>query len=558
MNKLKISILVAGIFCAAAIATACTNETTDTHTTAAEETTKEATEPTTEKETEPMTDNEIETTPVTEEESTEPATEAVTEEVTTEAETECHLLFEDDFDGDTLDATKWKVGTTEDQPTVQYNTALWDPSMVALDGEGHLVLTSEWDSEARGARSGAVITKGTFEAGYGYYEASIQFPLIYGRSNHFSIVTENASIDIMRSENGLKKVFYEHRLTQGETVQTLDALRAALVNVYDGRFHTFGVLRSAEGHTFYVDGRETGFVPATDFSATNENGYLALFWEALKTDGAGRGSEGKFDIPAEMIIDRVRVYSSLPETFDKAENAEATLVFNDDFDGVELDSTKWEKCPEWERQGKSQWKNDLSYVDGEGNLILKMDWNKDTQLVDCGAVRTLGRFAYGYGYYEARIRFTSHYGAWGAFWMMCGRVSSETGGATDGVEIDVIESIDNQNGAYNHNLHWDGYGQQHKAANPALITKNNVYDGEYHTFGVHRSETGYAFYIDGHLSSIVPYASCEPCPEDGYIKLTCESAAWSGGGTDECIDDMPAQMIVDYVRVWDSVPDLNP
>ena len=38
------------------------------------------------------------------------------------------------------------------------------------------------------------------------------------------------------------------------------------------------------------------------------------------------------------------------------------------------------------------------------------------------------------------------------------------------------------------------------------------------------------------------------------MKLTCESAEWSGGGSDECIADMPAEMVVDYVRVWDSVP----
>ena len=552
MKKLKFVALMASILCAAALATACTGDATDTDTTAASTTsavtTAVATDEATERATEPETD------PVTEaatEENTEAATEETTVPETTAPETECHVLFEDDFSGAELDATKWKVGTTEDQPTVQYNTALWDPSMVALDGEGHLVLTSEWDSEARGARSGAVITKGTFEAGYGYYEASIQFPLIYGRSNHFSIVTENASIDIMRSENGLKKVFYEHRLTQGETVQTLDALRAAYVNIYDGRFHTFGVLRSAEGHTFYVDGQQTGFVPATDFTPTSEDGYLALFWEALKTDGAGRGSEGKFDIPAKMIIDRVRVYSSLPEAFDKAENAEAQILLTDDFDGNEIDFTKWKYAPEWTRNDYCYWSNEMSVLDGEGHLATKMEWDHEVNRLKSGALWSAAD--YGYGYYEASIRFPKAYGTWGAFWMMCGDVWMES--AADGVEIDIVESINNQDGLYQHALH-SNYGNLNSLG-PEKLFMTDVYDGNFHRFGLLRAENGYFFYVDGKLSAIVPYYLYTPCPVPGRMELTVEADGWAGAATPESLEQLPAQMLTDYVRVWDSVPELN-
>ena len=488
-------------------------------------------------------------------ESTDGATDT-TAESTTAPDPVCQLLFEDNFDGTAPDETKWNIGTAESQPAKNGDVSLWDPAMVTLDGSGHLLLKTAWDAEEKVARVGAVTTKGLFESGYGYYEASIKFSLAYARTTTFAITAGDTQIDVLRSINGREAVSYEHRLANAGDTESLDALRTAYVNIYDGRFHTFGVLRSVEGYTFYIDGQETGFTPASDFAVTEADGFISLFWTAPKTDGAGR-NEAQHSTPAEMVVDYVRVYSSLPETLGKADNAEPELVFNDDFNGTELDGTKWERCPEWDRQGKSHWDNALSYLDGEGNLILGMEWNESTQLVDCGAVRTAGRFGYGYGYYEISARFTEHYGAWGAFWIMAGNVGSEINGAADGVEIDVIETIDNQNGIYNHNVHWDGYGDAHRAAPPALLSQLNIYDGEYHTFGVLRAENGYFFYIDGTLSGIVPAYRVDACPDNGYLKLTCEAAEWSGAGTDESFASLPAKMEVDYVRVYSAMPDLS-
>ena len=236
-------------------------------------------------------------------------------------------------------------------------------------------------------------------------------------------------------------------------------------------------------------------------------------------------------------------------------SVESNILFSDDFEGTELDLTKWQRCPEWFRQGKSFWKNELSYLDGEGHLVLEMKWNEETGLVDCGAVRTLGTFTAGYAYYEASIKFPVAEGTWGAFWMMAGNVSSEKNGALDGVEIDIIESIHNEQGKYNHALHWDGYYEAHKSLSPKLMLDINIYDGEFHTFGLLRSEEYYIFYIDGQISSIVSkFDGCDPCPEDGYMKLTCEAAEWAGAGTEASINSLPTKMLVDYVRVYKEKP----
>jgi beta-glucanase (GH16 family) len=234
---------------------------------------------------------------------------------------------------------------------------------------------------------------------------------------------------------------------------------------------------------------------------------------------------------------------------------DSNLIFEDDFDGTTLDNTKWELCPEWERGGgMSVWDDTMTSLDGNGHLVLRAVWDPEAGRVKAGAVRTLGLFSAGYGYYEASIKFPVAHGIWGAFWMMCGDVSTVDGSAADGVEIDIVESIHNEYGACNHALHWDGYGDGHKTVSSGEILDHSIYDGEFHTFALERTEKAYVFYIDGKMTSRVSPQLCAPCPEDGYMKLTIESAEWAGGGTQSCISSLPAEMIVDYVRVYKEKP----
>ena len=237
-----------------------------------------------------------------------------------------------------------------------------------------------------------------------------------------------------------------------------------------------------------------------------------------------------------------------------ASGAVPALLFEDTFDGTALDSAKWAPCPDWVRQdGLSVWDSRLVRVNGEGQLILRAEWDETAGRVRAGAVRTMGLFSAGYGYYEASIRFPAAPGIWGAFWMMCGDVSREGNGARDGVEIDIIETIGNERGISNSALHWDGYAGAHQSLNSGEYGFD-IYDGRFHTFGLERTGEGYSFYVDGVPAWQVLDGRCDPCPENGYMKLTLESAAWAGGGTAACRQALPAEMQVDYVRVYSSRP----
>lgn len=221
------------------------------------------------------------------------------------------------------------------------------------------------------------------------------------------------------------------------------------------------------------------------------------------------------------------------------------VTFEDNFEGNELNTDLWEKCPEWERHGGGRWDDDASYVDGNGNLVLDIlpDPDKPGKVLS-GAVRTNNKFEQTYGYYEARIKFPVIKGAWGAFWLMSNGVSNVDNSGQDGTEVDIIESIYNEQNRANHALHWDGYDAAHKKSAKELFNVS-LYDGEFHTFGLHWTKDEYVFYIDGKETWRTNAGGV--CQNPQYMKLTTEAASWAGHMD---TSNLPKQMLVDYVKVY--------
>ena len=233
---------------------------------------------------------------------------------------------------------------------------------------------------------------------------------------------------------------------------------------------------------------------------------------------------------------------------------EGNLVFEDNFDGNKLDNSKWSRCPEEKRcEGRTIWQDDCSYLDGEGHLVLHAEWDEENKRVRSGAVRTMRKFEFGPGYYEASIKFDDTMGIWGAFWMMCGFVSREDNPSGEkAVEIDIIESIEANVGKSNHALHWDGYKEKHKSL--GYTNYVDIYDGNFHTFGLERTTDAYIFYIDGKETTRYTSDEIGICTANGYMKLSVEAADWAGAGKQASIKALPSDMLVDYVRVYRERP----
>jgi len=114
------------------------------------------------------------------------------------------------------------------------------------------------------------------------------------------------------------------------------------------------------------------------------------------------------------------------------------LVWQDEFDGEKLDTTKWTPRPDGKRKG-GWWSQKAVGLDGKGNLVIKtfMDGDKPTD----GCITTQGKFEHSFGYYVARVQFQSQPGHWSAFWITGPGVGKVGDGARDGCEIDIMDTV---------------------------------------------------------------------------------------------------------------------
>jgi beta-glucanase (GH16 family) len=215
------------------------------------------------------------------------------------------------------------------------------------------------------------------------------------------------------------------------------------------------------------------------------------------------------------------------------------LVWHDEFDGDQLDLSKWD-VPEGRRRD-GWWSRKAISLDGKGHLVISA-LEQGGRYLD-GCVRTRGKYEHAQGYYVARVRFQKQPGHWSAFWLYNSCVGKIGNEGRDGTEIDIMEKpwLD---GRVQHALHWDGYGKSHKSKGHVAQVPG-VMDG-WHTFSIWWKTDEYVFYVDGKETWRTDAGGV--CQVPLYIKLSDEIGDWAG---DIGQATLPDDFRVDYVRVYD-------
>ncbi len=248
------------------------------------------------------------------------------------------------------------------------------------------------------------------------------------------------------------------------------------------------------------------------------------------------------------------------------------LRWNDEFNGNTLDTTKWgfrlhimqTRHQTFTTEGVEV-KNGLLYlnlVEKEGQYYSPHLQTGENFLDRPGTPYSNGltwpiagikppKFVHKYGYYEIRCRLQEQPGWWSAFWLQSPQIGSSLNPSISGVEMDIMENFTRDN-LISHNIHWDGYGENHQHKGSGNLSISDTPDG-FHTFGLDWSKSGYIFYVDGKVSWKVdgPVSDVEQ-----FILISTECMGYRTGNRNQPSEILkkavlPDAFIVDYVRVFD-------
>lgn len=223
-------------------------------------------------------------------------------------------------------------------------------------------------------------------------------------------------------------------------------------------------------------------------------------------------------------------------------SADYELVWQDEFDGTVLDTSKWfYRALGTVRQfGIVRKENVL--LDGEGHLIITA--TKEDSTYYCGQIGSRLDRPFKYGYFECRVKVNENYGPSTAFWLQSltyGKYHGDPG--RSGTEIDILEYRKKYHTDRLYNtIHW--INKKGKHTQNSKIYKYPGVETGFHTYALEWTPKYYIFYVDG-KKYWKTRASVSQAFQ--YIILSVELNGWSGN---PAYGSFPDKAIYDYVRVY--------
>ncbi len=251
------------------------------------------------------------------------------------------LTFQDEFNGNTLDTSKWEAPAMPRQ-----GGSRWNPQLVTVqDGFLRLGIRLTNDPILR-YDCGAVRTQRNYDRNqtmfgqaFGYFETRCKLPrridadyfadfwIMAGKVSEGNNTRAGNEIDIFESfelAEGHPYSMNFHWGGYGKQHNVYGLKCGQQPQLRDGKFHTYGLLWTEEFYAVYVDGTEIGRTDMLGLGSgkdgkmlsngpCQEPGYLKLTVEAAKWPGKSPGWEPDAPTEDEFIIDWVRAYLPKPK-----------------------------------------------------------------------------------------------------------------------------------------------------------------------------------------------------------------------------------------------------
>lgn len=245
------------------------------------------------------------------------------------------LTWADEFDGESLDLSKWNGNGYANGSTVLRRGGYWNNELATVeDGSLHIATKYFSDGINGNGKPGwytcGISTSNGFRQQYGYFECRCILPKGTGQWAAFWLNCEGmtdtqsngakgAEIDIFESAyyhlDGQDKNSVTSKLHingYGTELKSQEVSFARVVgnDPYE-EYNTYGVEWNENGYIFYINGVETG---RSDFGISKAPEYLILSVEVggnnaqPETNWAGAAIDTNTDELTDFIVDYVRVY----------------------------------------------------------------------------------------------------------------------------------------------------------------------------------------------------------------------------------------------------------
>ncbi|MBC7922473.1 MAG: glycoside hydrolase family 16 protein [Ferruginibacter sp.] len=227
------------------------------------------------------------------------------------------------------------------------------------------------------------------------------------------------------------------------------------------------------------------------------------------------------------------------------------LVWQDEFDGPRIDTTKW--TPEVNDRGggneELQYytaRPENAYLKNSTLVIVAQREKYLTKAFTSARLNTRHKADWQYGRFEVRAKMPKGWGLWPAIWML--PTDDRYGPWPAGGEIDIAEVLGREPSEVHGVVHFGSETPRHRRSSAGTTQlKKGDFSGKFHVFSVEWEAREIRWYLDNQLYHTARVI--RPLDERYHLLLNLAVGSnWPG--TPKANTPFPAYFYVDYVRVF--------
>jgi beta-glucanase (GH16 family) len=246
---------------------------------------------------------------------------------------------------------------------------------------------------------------------------------------------------------------------------------------------------------------------------------------------------------------------------------ECELVWSDEFDGTEVDLSKWSfqrgdgrevgLPPGWGNNELQFYRSENATVAGGYLTITAREEAFAGRAYTSARLRSLGKGDWTFGRMEMRARMPIGKGLWPAFWMLPS--DSIYGGWAASGEIDIVEYLGDRPRRILATIHYGFPWPRNIYSTTVYDLPSGTFHEDFHVFAIEWEYGEIRWYLDDQLYAVrnawFSSGGRYPAPFDQDFHLLLNLAV--GGnlpGSPDASTVFPQEFVIDYVRVYQSPP----